>query len=375
MKNTADEYFMSRALSLAWRGVDGASPNPRVGCVLTKDGYVIGEGYHERYGEQHAEVNALNDAADRGEDTKGATAYVTLEPCSHFGRTPPCAPRLVESGVSRVVVGSLDPNPKVSGAGIDILRGAGVEVTMPCKEKECKWLNRGFFRSFTLHRPWVTLKAAVGLDGRMALLNGVSNWITGDMARDIAHLMRAEHDGILVGAGTVIKDNPKLTARRVCGRSPLRVVLDSHLLISPSVANMSYDVLGEGCLILTLEQNYIAKRRESIEKTGAEVVVLPSCDESGKIDLSLVMAELYKRNIRSVMVEGGPKILSSFIKKKLCDSLTLFKAASIMGEGPGLGDGFSFETMNDIARLRDVKVRRAGDDVLIEGVFRCSPAL
>ncbi|GHS88303.1 riboflavin biosynthesis protein RibD [Synergistales bacterium] len=374
-KKTIDEYFMSRALSLAWRGVDGASPNPRVGCVLTKDGRVIGEGYHERRGEAHAEVNALNDAKARGEDIRDATAYVTLEPCSHFGRTPPCAPRLAESGVSRVVVGSLDPNPKVSGAGIEILRGAGLEIAMPCKEKECKWLNRGFFRSFALHRPWVTLKAAAGLDGRMALYNGVSNWITGDVARDWAHLMRAEHDGILVGAGTIRKDNPRLTTRRVCGHSPTRVVLDSHLSIAPGVAPVSYDVLGEGCIVMTTEQKHLAERRKSIEETGAEVVALPANSESDRIDLSLVMAELYAREVRSVMVEGGPKILSSFIKEELCDSLALFSAASVMGEGPGLGDGFSLETMNDVVRLRDVRVRRAGGDILTEGVFQCSPVL
>jgi diaminohydroxyphosphoribosylaminopyrimidine deaminase/5-amino-6-(5-phosphoribosylamino)uracil reductase len=377
-KRKIDEYYMSRALSLAWRGVDAASPNPRVGCVLVKDGRVVGEGFHARCGGPHAEPVALADAEKRGEDVRGATAYVTLEPCSHFGKTPPCAPRLAEEGVARVVVGAVDPNPKVKGAGIEILRSAGVEVSFPCMEKECKWLNRGFFRSNTLNRPWVTLKAASGLDGRMALANGESKWITGDAARTWAHLMRAEHDGVLVGSGTVRADDPELTVRRTCGKSPLRIILDANLSLPPSARAVTGGTeKSEKCLVMTCGGSIEnAEKRRALERAGAEVCIVPEkAEKKGRVDLECVLRELHAREVRSVLVEGGPRVLSAFIEAGLGDSLALFVAGSVMGEGYGLGDGLSFERMADVARLRDVRVRRAGDDVLVEGEFRCSPVL
>ncbi|MDR1048642.1 MAG: bifunctional diaminohydroxyphosphoribosylaminopyrimidine deaminase/5-amino-6-(5-phosphoribosylamino)uracil reductase RibD [Synergistaceae bacterium] len=379
-KRKIDEYYMSRALSLAWRGVDAASPNPRVGCVLVKDGRVVGEGFHARCGGPHAEAAALADAARRGEDVRGATAYVTLEPCSHYGKTPPCAPRLVEEGIARAVVGAVDPNPKVKGAGIEILQNAGVEVSCPCMEKECKWLNRGFFRSVTLNRPWITLKTASSLDGRMALANGESKWITGETARTWAHLLRAEHDGVLVGSGTIRADDPELTVRRSCGKSPLRIILDSNLSISPDCRAVAGGSEGTGkCLVMTcgsFTKNGFAEnleKRRALERAGAEVCAVP--EKEARVNLQGVLRELHAREVRSVLVEGGPRVLSAFIEAGLCDSLVLFTAGSVMGEGRGLGDGLSFEQMKDVARLRNVRARRAGSGFLVEGDFQCSPAL
>lgn len=365
-KRKMDEYYMSRALSLAWRGLDETCPNPKVGCVLVREGRVIGEGYHARCGGDHAEVAALADMAKKGENAKGATAYVTLEPCSHFGKTPPCAPRLIEEGVTRVVVGMMDPNPKVRGAGLDMLKTAGVEVVLSCMEEECRWLNRGFIRSKTLERPWITLKAATSLDGKMALGNGESRWITGPTARSWAHLMRAEHDGILVGSGTILKDDPELTVRHTCGKSPLRIILDSGLSLPESSK-----VIKGGCLILTCRGDAGKKRR--LEDAGAEVCIVPEKD--GAIDLEAALRELSARNVQMLMIEGGPGVLSSFIAGGLGDSLTLFTSTALMGEGPGPADGLHFDFMKDIVQLRNVKTRRAGSDMLLEGIFQCSPAL
>jgi len=374
---------MKRALSLAWRGTE-TSPNPRVGCVLIKgegDGArVVGEGYHAKYGGPHAEVEALSDAAARGEDARGATAYVTLEPCSHLGKTPPCAPRLVKEGIARVVAGSEDPNPKVRGGGFNILREAGIEVTAPCLEKECKWLNRGFFRYNTLGRPWVTLKAAAGLDGRMALASETLvsgsrtslRGITGDDALNWTHLMRAAHDAILVGVGTVLADDPELTTRRACGKSPLRIILDTRLSLPPSAR-----VLEGGALVLTCGGDVCNGRAEKmrvLEEAGAEVYVLPP-DKSGRVDLGAALSVIAERGVRSLMVEGGPTVLSAFMGAELCDSLALFMAPSVMGEGPGLGSGLCFDFMGNVVKLREVCVRKVGADALVEGIFRCSPAL
>ena len=376
LAHVIDEYYMRCALSLAWRGT-AVTPNPRVGCVLVKESAngarVVGKGYHAAYGAPHAEVMALDDAARRGEDVRGSTAYVTLEPCSHFGKTPPCAPRLVSEGITRVVAGSEDPNPKVKGGGFSVLREAGVEVAAPCLEKECKWLNRGFFRYNTHNRPWVTLKAAMSLDGKMALASETSKkrtslrGITGEEALDRTHLLRAEHDGILVGVGTVLADDPELTNRRACGKSPLRIVLDTKLSLPPSAR-----VLGRGTLVLTCSENTCKKK--ALEESGAKICILPS-NKDGRVDLDAALSVIARHGVQLLMVEGGPTVLSAFMRAGLCDSLALFTAPVIMGDGPGLGDGLRFDIMDSTVKLRDVCIRRLGNDVLAEGIFRCSPGL
>ena len=386
-----DEYYMSRALSLAQRGMGFTSPNPMVGCVLVSPsgegpaGRVIGEGWHRRCGGDHAEVAALKDAARRGEDVRGAAAYVSLEPCCHVGRTPPCAQRLAAEGIARVVAATTDPNPKVKGGGMSVLREAGIDVTLPCLEPEARWLNRGFLRAQTLGRPWVTLKAAASLDGRMALANGESKWITGPEARAWAHLMRASHDAVMVGVGTVLRDDPELTVRHTEGRDPLRVVLDSHLrTLSDAKA-----VKGKGgCLILTiLNEADDAKRakinpmrgasratqKKRLIDAGARVVELPGCD--GRVDLGAALSFLAAEGVLTLMVEGGPGVQGALIKEGLADSLALFAAPKILGEGPGLGSGVYLDSVADSFKLRDVRTRRVGGDILIEGSFTCSPDL
>ena len=365
-KRKIDEYYMNRALSLAWRGTGKTTPNPKVGCVLVRDGRVLGEGYHARCGGDHAEVAALKSAAVRGESVRGCTAYVTLEPCSHFGKTPPCAPRLVEEGIVRAVVGAVDPNPKVKGSGLEILRSAGLEVGPLCLEEQSKWLNRGFFRSKTLGRPWITLKAAAGLDGRLSLAGGVSKWITGEISRTWAHGIRALNDAVLVGVGTVLKDDPELTVRGVPGASPLRVVLDAELSTPPGAR-----ILQGGCLILTAEASSF--KRERLERVGAQVCVLPAVD--GRLDLSAVVAELNARGVQMLMVEGGPRVLGAFVKAGLCDSLELFVAFSLMGRGCGMLDELCFESMGEAVLLNNTRIRRSGEDFLVEGRFACSPDL
>jgi diaminohydroxyphosphoribosylaminopyrimidine deaminase/5-amino-6-(5-phosphoribosylamino)uracil reductase len=271
----------------------------------------------------------------------------------------------VEAGVSRVVVGTVDPNPKVRGAGIEILRSAGIEVTVPCLEKECKWLNRGFFRSQTLGRPWITLKAASSLDGRMALQNGESQWITGEPARAWAHGARAEHDAVLAGSGTLCADDPALTARYACGKSPLRILLNTELSLPPNLRALN------GSLVAACRGD--AEKRRVLEEAGAEVCFVPEKD--GRVNLEAAVAEFHARGILSLLVEGGPRVLSSFIAAGLCDAFLLFVAASVMGEGRGLGDPLRFGRMEDIVRLTDARTRRVGEDFLVEGLFRCSPAL
>lgn len=361
-----DEYYMRRALSLACRGTGKTSPNPMVGCVLVRDDRVIGEGYHARCGADHAEVAALEDLARRGETARGATAYVNLEPCCHVGRTPPCAPRLVEEGVARVVAGMTDPNPRVDRKGLEVLRTGGVEVAGPCLEPECRWLNRGFVRVQTLGRPWVTLKAAAGLDGRIALTNGESRWITGPEARQWAHRMRASHDAVLVGVGTVLRDDPELTVRHTEGRHPLRVVLDSRLS-TPIGAK----VVSGGCLILTCCSD--TAKAEALAEAGARIRRLP--ESRGFVDLGAALSCLVEEGVLSLMVEGGARVLTSFMALGLADELALFSSHRIMGEGPGLGTGLCLEAVSDSVLLKDARTRRVGKDFLLEARFSCSPDL
>lgn len=356
---------MRRALSLAMRGMGLTSPDPMVGCVLVRDGRIIGEGWHRRFGSPHAEPEALMDAARRGEDPRGATAYVTLEPCCHWGKTPPCAQRLVREGVSRVVAATVDPFPKVRGGGLDVLREAGLDVTVPCLEDEARWIARGFFHVHERGRPWVTLKAAVGLDGRMALRDGTSKWITGPDARAWAHVMRASHDALLVGVGTVLRDDPALTVRDAEGRDPLRVVLDTRLRTPPGAKV----VRGEGgCLILTASED--GGKIGALADAGADVVSLPTCD--GRVDLEAALTHLANRGVLTLMVEGGPRVLSTFIDCGLADQLSLFVAPRILGEGPGLGTGLALSSVADAFGLERTTTRRIGRDILLEGRFTCS---
>ncbi len=360
-KSRIDEYYMNCALELAARGRE-CSPNPRVGCVLVRGGEIVGRGWHKKCGGPHAEVNAVRDA---GGAARGATAYVTLEPCSHYGRTPPCADLLIESGVARVVAGMRDPNPKVDGGGIAKLERAGIEVESGVMEAECRWMNRGFIRRMTLGRPWVTLKAAASLDGKIALENGESKWITGPDSRAAVHAMRAESDAVLTGVGTVLADDPQLTVRDAPGRTPLRAVLDRRLR-TPLGAKI---LEGGGTVIFTLA-SAPRDKGEALERAGARVEYLSEDDF-----LASVLDKLCRDGVNYLMVEAGAGVAGAMIKGGFCDELALFAAPKIMGRGLSFADGAAFASMAEVPPLEIREVSRSGDDLLVRGVFACSPDL
>lgn len=358
-----DEYFMGWALSLALRGTGRTSPNPLVGAVVVRDGHVLAEGFHGALGGVHAERAALEKIGD----ASGADLYVNLEPCSHFGRTPPCAPLIAEKGIARVVAGMTDPNEKVSGRGFDFLRSAGVEVTAPVLEEECKEVNKGFIRRVTLGRPWVTLKGAVSLDGGAALEGGESKWITGPDARACTHRLRSEHDAILVGGGTVKADDPELTVRHTPGKSPLRVILDSSLSTSPRAK-----VFGPGTIFFTSTGASEENRARAMDE-GAEVEVLSS--GPGGVPIKSVLSSLAARGINSLLVEGGPTIMASFLREEAADSLALFISPRIMGKNKNFSGNLSFDSMGATIMVNNSRVRKVGGDYLLEGRIACSPAL
>ncbi len=362
--------YMSRALSLAAKGRGLTSPNPMVGCVIVKGGRVIGEGWHHKCGHPHAEIEAINDANSHGENVRGATVYVTLEPCSHYGKTPPCANRLVDEGVAEVIIAMGDPNPKVNGRGIKILRDAGIKVEMlPEFEQEAMNLNRGFIFLHKHGRPFITLKAAMSLDGRMCLSNGSSKWITGIEARTEAHRIRAMNDAVLVGVGTVLSDDPELTVRHVEGVNPLRVILDSSLRTPITAKAIGHD---NKCLILTSE-NASHEKLKALTDSGVEVAMLPSKD--GHIDLHSAVKYLAGKGVLNLMIEGGPMTLGAFLREGLADYACIFTAPVIFGGGKSIDFDANFEDVKSALWLIDAKTKALGNDIMTEGRLSCSPDL
>lgn len=353
--NAADSQWMARALQLAERGLYTTTPNPRVGCVLVSAGTVVGEGWHERAGEPHAEVHALREA---GGAARGATAYVTLEPCSHHGRTPPCAEALVAAGVSRVVCAMQDPNPLVAGNGLAALRAAGIEVECGLMEAAARELNIGFVTRMTRGVPWVRSKIAASLDGRTALANGTSQWITGPAARrDVQH-WRARSCAVLTGSGTVLADDPRLNVREVnAERQPLRVVLDSRLRTPPQAA-----ILRGGALIYTAVAD--AAGSAALQAQGAEVVMLAGAD--GQVDLSGVMDDLARRGINEVLVEAGRTLNGALLQAGLVDELVLFLAPQLLGDAArGLAELGELTQLRQRVALQWQDVRQVGGDLRI----------
>lgn len=355
---SADYAHMAQALRLAGRGLDTATPNPRVGCVLVKDGRVVGEGWHERAGGPHAEAVALLSA---GVSAAGATAYVTLEPCSHHGRTPPCADALIAARVAQVVAAMQDPNPKVSGQGIERLRAAGIATRVGLMESEARELNIGFVARMTRGRPWVRVKVAASLDGKTALGNGVSQWITGADARRDAHRWRARSCAILTGIGTLKDDDPRLTVRDVpSSRQPLRVVVDSRLRMDPAAKILD----GDPVLVATASDD--AGRRQALEARAASVVVLP--DARGKVDLGALMAELGRRGINEVLVEAGINLNSALLEAGLADELVIYLAPHLLGDrGRGMLDLGEVSRMEDRLELDVRETRMIGPDLRLIG--------
>ena len=313
---------MVRAIALTERGRNTATPNPSVGCVIVKDGRVIAEGWHERAGEPHAEARAL---AAAKESVAGATVYVSLEPCSHHGRTPPCADALVAAKVGRVVVALEDPNPLVKGQGAARLRQAGIRVDLGLMADEALEAHRGFVWRMTRGRPWMRIKAAASLDGRIALANGESKWITGEAARRDVHMLRARSCAMLTGIGTVMRDDPELTVRHVpCSRQPRRVVIDSHLDM-PLNAKI---LVGEPPIVVTISDD--EARRKALEARGATVVVVPR--EGDKTDLAAVARLLAERGFNEVTVETGGKLMGSLLRARVVDELVIYYAPLILGD-------------------------------------------
>ncbi len=349
-----DHGMMARALQLAERGLWTTSPNPRVGCVLVREGEIVGKGWHERAGEPHAEVHALRAA---GELARGATAYVTLEPCSHHGRTPPCAEALIGAGVSRVVAAMRDPNPLVAGNGLAMLQAAGIETACGLLENEARELNIGFVARMTRGRPWLRLKAAASLDGKTALNNGISQWITGPEARRDGHRWRARACAILTGIGTVRDDDPQLSVREVdTPRQPLRVVVDSKLEIP-----LTAKILRGGPVLVAAAVDD-EKRANLLRATGAEVVVLPN--PHGKVELSALLEELGRRGINEVHVEAGFKLNGSLLREGLVDELLLYLAPCLIGhDASGLFNLPELASLDGKHRLQVRDLRQIGEDI------------
>jgi diaminohydroxyphosphoribosylaminopyrimidine deaminase / 5-amino-6-(5-phosphoribosylamino)uracil reductase len=356
MADAADREFMGRALQLARRGLYTTTPNPRVGCVVVRDGAVVGEGWHEKAGLPHAEALAL---AQAGERARGATLYVNLEPCSHHGRTPPCAEAVIAAGAARVVAAMQDPNPQVAGAGFARLRDAGIRVEQGLMEDEARELNIGFVSRMTRGRPWVRVKIAASLDGRTALANGKSQWITGEAARRDGHAWRARACAVLTGIGTVKDDDPRLTVRDVATpRQPLKVLIDSRLEVDPGAR------LFEDGKVLVVAAREDQDRANVLRTRGAEVISIPNAQ--GKTELMSVMRELGGRGINELHVEAGTRLNGSLLREGCVDELLLYFAPSVIGDsGRGMFALPELTALDQRTGLEVHAVERIGEDVRV----------
>jgi len=336
------------------------SPNPMVGCVIVKDTTIVGQGYHHYFGGPHAEVMALQDA---GEAARGATLYVNLEPCCHYGKTPPCTDAIIRAGIQRVVVGMIDPNPLVNQRGIEILRYHGVEVTTGVEEAACRELNRAFVKYMVTGLPYVTIKIAQSLDGRIATITGHSQWITSYPARVFAHRLRAEHDAVLVGIGTVLADDPQLTVRYAKGRDPIRIVLDDHLRIPLSSQLLNAQLAGR-TIVVTISDD--KQRRRAIEATGAQVWRLSS-NPQGHVAIPELLKKMAAAHISSVLVEGGAQVITSFLNDRLADRMIVAIAPKIIGTGiEAIGD-LGIGSVDRCIELTNLRWRTAGPDHVVIG--------
>jgi len=356
-----DEKWMKRALRLAEKGRGRTSPNPMVGAVLVKEGKVIGEGYHAKAGEDHAEIIALRQS---GEDTREATLYLNLEPCTHYGRTPPCAPAVIDAGVRRVVIGMEDPNRLVRGKGLESLRSAGVEVEIGVLEKACRRLNEAFCKYILKKEPFVILKVAATLDGKIAAREGDSKWISGEASRRLVHRLRNQVDGIVVGVGTIVKDDPMLTARITGGRDPDRVILDSRLRI-PEDAKV-IETSPSKTIVATTEAAPKDKR-ERLQKKGVRILILDS--KEGRVNLKTCLSRLGEMEMVSLLVEGGSQVNGAFLDEGLIDKFLLFLSPKLIGDHQAIGifGGKGVASLKEAVSLNEFRVRRSGGDLLLEG--------
>jgi len=352
-----DTTFMKKAIALARQAIGRTAPNPSVGALVVKSGRVVGRGFHPKAGKPHAEVYAL---AEAGDNARGATLYVTLEPCNHYGKTPPCTEAIIKAGISRVVVGTLDPNLIVAGKGIERLKDAGIVVDVGVCAQECNDLI-AWYAFWLMHgRPYVILKAAITLDGRIATATGDSQWISSEESRNHVHELRNQVDGLIVGMGTVLKDDPLLTCRIEGGRDPMRIILDPQLDI-PEQAKC----LGHGSLVFTTKSPAL---REEIIEHGTETVQMEA-DPSGLLPWASLLEHLGKMGLHCVMVEGGSGVYSSLLRSGLVDKLLFFIAPKILGSGLPLVDWGSPERIADSLKVVITKVNLLGGDILVEGIL------
>ena len=360
-----DLIYMRRALELAARGIGRTSPNPLVGAVIVKDGKIIGEGYHLKAGTPHAEIHALNAA---GEAARGGTLYVTLEPCSHYGRTPPCCQAVIKAGIARVVVAMVDPNPEVSGRGLKQLAEVGIQVINGVLEDEARQLNEVFTKYITTRLPFVVMKSAVTWDGKTATRTGHSFWVTGPQAREEVHRMRDRYDAIMVGIGTVLADNPQLTTRLPPGEKgndPVRIVVDStlRLPLEARVINPS----SKAPLLVVTTPRASEERRRALRERGVEIMVIDT--HLDYVDLPVMLQELAKREITGILLEGGATLNASALEAGLVDKVVTFIAPKIVGgkEAPGMIGGLGQERMDQAWRLKRISINQLGEDLMLTG--------
>lgn len=353
-----DESYIKLTIEIAKKGIGHVSPNPLVGAVLVKNGKIIGAGYHQKYGEAHAEINAIKSA---NEDVEGATLYVNLEPCSHFGKTPPCVDAIIESKIKRVVIGTLDMNPVVCGNGIQKLKDNGSEVKVGLLENECAELNRFFFKSVAKKIPYVTLKSAVTLDGKIADKSYRSQWISSTGSRVLVHALRAQFDAVLVGANTVNKDDPQLTVRLTEGRNPKRVIIDPllHCKIERKIFHSEKNVL-----FFTSDEKRDSKKIKKLESLGVKIFFLKR-NHDRTFHLKPLLKKLNAEGIASLLVEGGGKVYQSFIKENLFDELMLFIAPKLLGEGIQFTGELGINEVSKARKLVVHSFEKVDDDLFL----------
>ena len=367
------EDYMKRALELAQKGMGFTSPNPMVGAVIVRDGRIIGEGWHKKYGELHAERTAFAYCDENGIDCTGADMYVTLEPCCHHGKQPPCTDAIIEHGIKRVFIGSADPNPLVAGKGVQILREHGIEVTENVLREECDAINEIFFHWITHNFPFVTVKYAMTLDGKIACYTGESKWITGEEARLDVQRERLRHSAIMVGIGTVLADDPMLTCRLENGRDPIRIICDSQLRI-PLESNIVRTAKEVPTIIATTSYNKKNdhdknQKRHTLEEMGCKIISTSADPDPHRVDLEILMHKLSEMGVDSILVEGGGELNYSLFRHKLVHKVRTYIAPKIFGgrdaKTPVAGKGVP--SPDDAYYLKDTQIRQIGDDILIEG--------
>lgn len=355
---TNDEKFMELALELSKKGEGKTNPNPLVGAVVVKNGEIVGKGYHKFYGGPHAEVYALDDA---GEEAEGATIYVTLEPCSHFGKTPPCVEKIKKMKIKRCVVATLDPNPLVAGRGKKILEDAGIEVTVGVLEEEAKKVNRVFLKYIKDKSPFLFLKCAITIDGKIATNKRDSKWITNEISREKVQKLRNRYSGIMVGINTLLNDNPRLTARVENGRDPFRIVIDPNLKVPVDYNFVTLSIEDKKSIVVTSIENKNNTKIKELEEKNVRIIYLDGYDF--KIDD--ILKEIGKLNIDSVLLEGGSYLISKAFKENRIDGGEIFIAPKILGGGLSFVEGFNFPTIKDCFHLKDIKFNTYGDNISI----------